>query len=75
MKRNGNANFMLSTKNEEEVRSREGIRRRLLVSKEEEEELREGVDIYQSTPPPTHNSNISNSRRRKGTPHRAPLGS
>lgn len=51
---------------------REGIQRRL-VSSRGEEELREGAqqDMYPSTPPPPP----SNARRRKGIPHRAPFGS
>ncbi|ESW04347.1 hypothetical protein PHAVU_011G087600 [Phaseolus vulgaris] len=78
-KNNGNGgSFVLSTKKEEEIgRMHEGMGRRL-ASKEE---LREGKhkQVYQST---SSNSNLraslehvcSNSRRRKGVPHRAPLG-
>lgn len=55
----------------------EGMGRRL-VSKEE---MREGIHkqvVYQSTSspycPPSFPQACSNSRRRKGIPHRAPLG-
>ena len=62
---------------------REGIARRLLSKEEElegEEGLREGIvqirdkNVYQSSKlgPKTTHSNTS--RRRKGIPHRAPLG-
>ena len=54
---------------------REGIAaRRLLSKEEEEEELREGnpQEMYRSCMP---NTAHSNSRRRKGIPHRAPFGS
>ncbi|KAF8395316.1 hypothetical protein HHK36_019259 [Tetracentron sinense] len=70
IKRNGDANFMIDSKNEVMERG-EGISRR--VSSGEEEELREGIqqDIY----PPTNTPPPSNSRRRKGIPHRAPFGS
>ncbi|KAM6593051.1 hypothetical protein CsatA_000754 [Cannabis sativa] len=72
IKRNGDANFTLEGKNEEEMGRREGIssRRGLL---REEEELREGShqDIYPPTPSPPPSS----ARRRKGIPHRAPFGS
>lgn len=52
---------------------------RRLPSKEEDEELREGIhkQVYQSTPytrPRPSPQACSNSRRRKGTPQRAPLG-
>ncbi|EOY33654.1 hypothetical protein QUC31_018843 [Theobroma cacao] len=71
---NGDTSFLLSNKDEEEVtiRRREGIAPNRLPSKEEEE-LREGSpqEMYRGTPNPAH----SNSRRRKGIPHRAPLGS
>ncbi|KAJ4724992.1 PLATZ transcription factor family protein [Melia azedarach] len=72
IKKNGDASFVLSSKNNEEEEmseAREEMRRRL--GTKEEEELREGrqQDMYRSTPPPTH----SNSRRRKGIPHRAPF--
>ncbi|KAJ4835615.1 hypothetical protein Tsubulata_010859 [Turnera subulata] len=73
IKSNGDANFNLSTKNEEiEERGGEGMARRL--PSKENEELREGnqKDMFTNTPPnPVH----SNSRRRKGIPHRAPFGS
>eukprot|EP00258_Populus_trichocarpa_P047728 XP_024463747.1 uncharacterized protein LOC7463332 [Populus trichocarpa] len=67
IKNSGDTNFNLSTKNEE---NRDGMARRLPLK--EEEELREGSqqDMYKSTPIPPH----STSRRRKGIPHRAPLG-
>ncbi|XP_024030227.1 uncharacterized protein LOC21395001 [Morus notabilis] len=88
IKKNGDANFILSAKNEKGVvGSREGIMaRRILSSKqqeleedEEDEELREGIikqadhgkEMYQSTFRPPHSTS---SRRRKGIPHRAPLG-
>ncbi|KAK7257664.1 hypothetical protein RIF29_31804 [Crotalaria pallida] len=78
IKRNGNASFVLSAKKDEEiVRMQKGKPRRLPSKEEEEEdELREGIykQVYQSTlssPPPLA---CSNSRRRKGIPHRAPLG-
>ncbi|XP_050213253.1 protein RGF1 INDUCIBLE TRANSCRIPTION FACTOR 1 [Mercurialis annua] len=67
------SNFNLSTKNEE-------IEGRRLASKEEaeEEELRveRPQEMYRTTSnqhPPSHHN--SNSRRRKGIPHRAPFGS
>lgn len=73
IRKNGDATFIInSSKNEAEMsQTREGIQRRL-GSKEEEEELREGrpQDMYGRTPPPPQ----SNSRRRKGIPHRAPFG-
>ncbi|XP_050281907.1 protein RGF1 INDUCIBLE TRANSCRIPTION FACTOR 1 [Quercus robur] len=67
IKRNGDASFILSTKNDEIT---ERMPRRLAAKAEEE--LREGIqqEMYQSMPPPSH----SNSRRRKGIPQRAPLG-
>nr|POE45175.1 hypothetical protein CFP56_25315 [Quercus suber] len=67
IKRNGDASFILSTKNDEIT---ERMPRRLAAKAEEE--LREGIqqEMYQSMPPPPH----SNSRRRKGIPQRAPLG-
>ncbi|KAJ1397774.1 hypothetical protein SESBI_31566 [Sesbania bispinosa] len=77
IKKNGNASFVLSAKKDEEIG--EGMARRLL-SKEEDEELREGIhkQVYKSTPspcPPRPSPQAcSNSRRRKGIPHRAPLG-
>ncbi|KAH9700288.1 hypothetical protein KPL71_024636 [Citrus sinensis] len=70
IKKNGEASFVLSNKNEEEIpQEREGMQRRLPTK--EKEELREGrqQDMHRSTPPPTH----SNSRRRKGIPQRAPF--
>lgn len=77
IKQNGNASFVLSAKKDEEIgRMQEGMGRRL-PSKEEDEELREGIhnQVYQSTPS-RHRplQACSNSRRRKGIPHRAPLG-
>ncbi|KAL9368293.1 hypothetical protein Peur_039492 [Populus x canadensis] len=71
IKNNGDATFNLSTKDEEAGEMREGMGRRL--PSKEEEELREGSqqDMYTSTLTPPH----SNSRRRKGIPHRAPFGS
>ncbi|PON55341.1 PLATZ transcription factor family protein [Parasponia andersonii] len=78
IKKNGNANFMLSKKNEGVVGSREGMASRMPSKEEDDEELREGIIIqrdnstYQSTPRTPHSN--SSSRRRKGTPHRAPLG-
>ncbi|KAJ6715684.1 PLATZ TRANSCRIPTION FACTOR FAMILY PROTEIN [Salix koriyanagi] len=71
IKKSGDANFNLSTKNEE---TRDGQGRRLPSKEEEEEELREGSqrDMYTSTPIPPQ---YSTSRRRKGIPHRAPFGS
>ncbi|KAB5540613.1 hypothetical protein DKX38_013587 [Salix brachista] len=72
IKKSGDANFNLSTKNEE---TRDGQGRRLpSKEEEEEEELREGSqrDMYTSTPIPPQ---YSTSRRRKGIPHRAPFGS
>ncbi|GAV72109.1 PLATZ domain-containing protein [Cephalotus follicularis] len=71
IKKNGDESFVLNTKNDEEIEARiEGTQIRL---PSKEEELREGrqQDMYKSTFPPTH----SNSRRRKGIPHRAPFGS
>ncbi|KAI5322502.1 hypothetical protein L3X38_031574 [Prunus dulcis] len=74
LKKNGEASFILSPKKEEEEGRREGIEIRL-PSKELEDQLPQGMqqDLYQNTPTPPHHSN-SNSRRRKGIPHRAPLG-
>ncbi|KAK7312616.1 hypothetical protein VNO77_36600 [Canavalia gladiata] len=79
IKKNRNASFVVSAKKDEEIgRMHEGMPRRL-PSKEEDEELREGIhkQVYQSTPsshirPSLHS--CSNSRRRKGIPQRAPLG-
>ncbi|XP_038694228.1 uncharacterized protein At3g50808-like [Tripterygium wilfordii] len=71
-KSKGGATFMLSEKNvEEEGTAAKGRRRRLLLTSSKEEELREEIRYSSSTPPPTH----TNSRRRKGIPHRAPFGS
>ncbi|XP_029127241.1 uncharacterized protein LOC109799168 isoform X3 [Cajanus cajan] len=70
IKKNGNARFVLSAKKDEEIgRMHEGIAR--LASKEE---LREGIhkQVYQSTPSHVSLQVCSNSRRRKGVPHRAP---
>ncbi|XVF46800.1 hypothetical protein PTKIN_Ptkin03bG0057500 [Pterospermum kingtungense] len=70
VRKNGDASFVLSNKNNgEEVE----IQRRLASNQEieeEDEELREGnpQEMYRSGP-------HSNSRRRKGIPHRAPFGS
>lgn len=74
LKKNGEASFILSAKKEEEEGRREGIEIRL-PSKELEDQLPQGMqqEMYQNTPTPPHHSN-SNSRRRKGIPHRAPLG-
>lgn len=68
IKRNGDASFILDAKNEVLTLQRgEGI------SSRGGNQLREGLehDIYPPTPPPPP----SNARRRKGIPHRAPLGS
>ncbi|XWS71547.1 hypothetical protein CRYUN_Cryun03dG0147000 [Craigia yunnanensis] len=75
IRKKGDTSFVLSNKNNEEevmIQRREGIAPRRLLSKEEEEELREGnpQEMYRSCKP-----NTSNSRRRKGIPHRAPFGS
>ncbi|PQQ14102.1 uncharacterized protein Pyn_06914 [Prunus yedoensis var. nudiflora] len=74
LKKNGEASFILSAKKEEGRGRREGIEIRL-PSKELEDQLPQGMqqEMYQNTPTPPHHSN-SNSRRRKGIPHRAPLG-
>ncbi|XP_027364121.1 uncharacterized protein LOC113871296 [Abrus precatorius] len=71
IKRNGDASFALDAKNE--ASAMEGMSRRSVSSRHEEEELREGSqqDMYPATPPPPP----SNARRRKGIPHRAPFGS
>ncbi|XP_057984256.1 protein RGF1 INDUCIBLE TRANSCRIPTION FACTOR 1-like isoform X1 [Malania oleifera] len=74
VKTNRDASFAVDAKNEGAAMGimGEGISRRAFPSTEEGE-LREGSqqDIYPPTPsPPT-----SNARRRKGIPHRAPLGS
>ncbi|XP_016435609.2 protein RGF1 INDUCIBLE TRANSCRIPTION FACTOR 1 [Nicotiana tabacum] len=80
IKRNGDASFILDSKNEVALQRGEGISSReetvIPSSKKEElfgDQFREGSqhDIYPTTPPPPP----SNSRRRKGIPHRAPLGS
>ncbi|GMN59822.1 hypothetical protein TIFTF001_028902 [Ficus carica] len=90
IKKNGDANFILSAKNEGEVGNREGMARRRITSSkqikeeeedqgEEEEEIvsegklikQENGKMYQSTLCPPHSTS---SRRRKGIPHRAPLG-
>ncbi|TKY67137.1 hypothetical protein E2542_SST10029 [Spatholobus suberectus] len=72
IEKNGNASFVLSAKKDEEI----GRMPRRLPSKEE---LREGIhtQVYQSTPSSHLRPSLqacSNSRRRKGVPHRAPLG-
>ncbi|VFQ75047.1 unnamed protein product [Cuscuta campestris] len=67
IKRNGDASFMLETKNEFGVQRGEGI-----SSRRGEDDLREASpqnDIFPATPPPP----TSNARRRKGIPHRAPF--
>ncbi|KAJ7981080.1 PLATZ transcription factor family protein [Quillaja saponaria] len=89
IKKNGNGSFVLSAKKdeEEEVGRRKGMLRRLPTKQVEEieeeedddEELREGIikkQVYQNTPCQTSASSqsYSNSRRRKGVPHRAPFG-
>ncbi|KAI9194479.1 hypothetical protein LWI28_006393 [Acer negundo] len=65
IKRNvGGTSFMINSKNNNEEEISGG---------REEEQLREGRQqeiMYSSNTPPTH----SNSRRRKGIPHRAPFG-
>ncbi|CAL5212202.1 unnamed protein product [Lathyrus oleraceus] len=78
IKKNGNASFILSTKKEEEIGK---MQERRLLSKEEDEEIlimREGIhkqQVYKSTfSPYSSQQAYSNSRRRKGIPHRAPLG-
>ncbi|KAJ9184376.1 hypothetical protein P3X46_004107 [Hevea brasiliensis] len=74
IKRNGDASFTLETKNEELMERREGISSRMVKSREDHEELREGPqqDIYPPTPPPPP---TASARRRKGIPHRAPFRS
>ncbi|KAG4385385.1 hypothetical protein GLYMA_12G083000v4 [Glycine max] len=73
-KKNRNASFALSAKKDEEIgRMHEGMPRRL----PSKEELREGIhkQVYQSKPSNSHLRPLcSNSRRRKGIPHRAPIG-
>ncbi|XP_043706708.1 protein RGF1 INDUCIBLE TRANSCRIPTION FACTOR 1-like [Telopea speciosissima] len=74
VKRNGNASFSLESKNEEmmERGGGEGISRRSMGRVEDEGSPH---DIYPSTPsPPTTTPPANNPRRRKGIPHRAPLG-
>ncbi|CAI8602522.1 unnamed protein product [Vicia faba] len=70
IKRNGNASFVLDANNNGVSTMGEGMSRRSISSRQEEEELHEGSQqgMYQVTPP-------SNARRRKGIPHRAPFGS
>ncbi|KAL6199825.1 hypothetical protein ACLB2K_029607 [Fragaria x ananassa] len=83
LKQNGDASFIFSAKNgegNEEGRRREGTAIRL-PSKEGDQYGSEATmqhqqqeqDMYQSTPPPPP-PQYSRSRRRKGIPHRAPLG-
>ncbi|PNY06976.1 hypothetical protein L195_g003459 [Trifolium pratense] len=64
IKINGNASFVIDANNKEVSTMEEGM------SRQQEEELREGSQqgMDPTTPP-------SNSRRRKGIPHRAPFGS
>ncbi|OAY38111.1 protein RGF1 INDUCIBLE TRANSCRIPTION FACTOR 1 [Manihot esculenta] len=74
IKKNGSDKLKVTSKKEEMEERKEGIGGRRLQSKEEEEEeeeLRVGSqqDMYRS------NSHNSNSRRRKGIPHRAPFAS
>ncbi|XP_022730038.1 uncharacterized protein LOC111285071 isoform X2 [Durio zibethinus] len=76
IRKKGDTSFVLSNKNNKEevtIQTREGITARRLPSKEEEE-LREGnpQEMYRTGTPITAHSN---SRRRKGIPHRAPFGS
>ncbi|XVF05283.1 hypothetical protein REPUB_Repub05bG0158400 [Reevesia pubescens] len=73
IRKNGDTSFVLSNKNNDEevmIQRSEGTTARRLASKEEEE-LREGnpQEMYRSA------TAHSNSRRRKGIPHRAPSGS
>ncbi|XVF69045.1 hypothetical protein PTKIN_Ptkin11bG0049800 [Pterospermum kingtungense] len=72
----GDTTFVISNKNIEEEIRREGTTARRLASKDEEEELREGSpqEMYRSPSANTSTAH-SNSRRRKGIPHRAPFGS
>ncbi|XVE79353.1 hypothetical protein DITRI_Ditri14bG0051300 [Diplodiscus trichospermus] len=79
IRKKGDTSFVISNKNNEEevmIERREGITATRLASKEEieEEELREGSpqEMYRASTPTTAHSN---SRRRKGIPHRAPFGS
>ncbi|KAK2433829.1 protein RGF1 INDUCIBLE TRANSCRIPTION FACTOR [Trifolium repens] len=85
IKKNGNASFVLSAKKDEEIGNMDqGMSRRLLSKQEDEEilsSMREGIQkqVYKSTFSPYCSNNssqqaCSNSRRRKGIPHRAPLG-
>ncbi|KAJ6395282.1 hypothetical protein OIU77_020529 [Salix suchowensis] len=68
IKNNGDATCNLGSKDDEVGEMREGR----LPSKEEEELRERGQqEMYTSTLTPPN----SNSRRRKGTPHRAPFGS
>ncbi|CAJ2654547.1 unnamed protein product [Trifolium pratense] len=78
IKKNGNASFVLSAKKDEEIGKMHQGR---LLSKEEDEEIllsmREGIQkqVYKTTfSPYSSQQACSNSRRRKGIPHRAPLG-
>ncbi|KAG4916398.1 Uncharacterized protein HKD37_19G054535 [Glycine soja] len=70
IKKNGDASFALDGRNEELTMD---TSRGSVSSRQQEEELREGStqDMYPATPSPS----ASNSRRRKGIPHRAPFGS
>ncbi|KAK7337151.1 hypothetical protein VNO77_17712 [Canavalia gladiata] len=75
IKKNGDASFALDGRNEALTmdNTREGMSRKSVSSRQQEERLREGStqDMYPATPPPP----ASNARRRKGIPHRAPFGS
>ncbi|KAM5584306.1 protein RGF1 INDUCIBLE TRANSCRIPTION FACTOR 1 [Rosa sericea] len=81
LKKNGDASFIFSTGEENEEGRREGIAIRLPSKEGDHQEqfrseatmqhLQQEQDMYQSTPPPPQ---YSRSRRRKGIPHRAPLG-
>ncbi|KAG4396449.1 hypothetical protein GLYMA_19G188200v4 [Glycine max] len=70
IRKNGDASFALDGRNEELTMD---TSRGSVSSRQQEEELREGStqDMYPATPSPS----ASNSRRRKGIPHRAPFGS
>ncbi|XP_030468948.1 protein RGF1 INDUCIBLE TRANSCRIPTION FACTOR 1 [Syzygium oleosum] len=85
IKRNGDASFVLSAKNDEETAERkEGMARRLPCKADEGS--REGRQIHSHHQPPPYNDDVSpptppppstapsNSRRRKGIPRRAPFG-
>ncbi|XP_073226031.1 protein RGF1 INDUCIBLE TRANSCRIPTION FACTOR 1 isoform X2 [Cicer arietinum] len=80
IKKNGNASFILSAKKDEEIGKIEEGRGRLRLVSKEELIMREGIhkQLYQSTSSPycprSSQQACSNSRRRKGIPHRAPLG-